>query len=378
MNFASPAQNNLCQPGMTRSPCFKATLVLRWRCLFSLLFAVCLGLFTTPSLAQEQTASQAPAVTTNSLALPNQVPPQPDKPIDSVVPPTNDSEAKPPVREPLPSAGNPPLADPSKVALRKPLPVAEIKKNWTIFSVEKATSDDVWKVQKAAADEDSELICLGKPFGYLQSPETFADFDLGFEWKYPEDPNGNSGLLVYTDDDEKIWPRSIQVQLHTPTAGSIFPASGATTDTTANVKGLSRAVGEWNSCTVSSRRGKLTVTVNGTRVGEVVATDRTKGRIALQSEGSAVHFRRFWMNTAPMGAESEPATAAPVEAPQVATPATSPPTSVSPPVPPVQPNPSAPVTPADIPSPGEAPGPAPTAPPKNLTAQDSRLNQFVA
>ncbi|MBA4031009.1 MAG: hypothetical protein C0478_08965 [Planctomyces sp.] len=328
----------------------------------------------TPSLAQEQTEPKAPAVTTNNSVSPNQVPPQPDKPIDSVAPPTNNSEAKPPVREPLPSAGNPPLADPSRVALRKPLPVAEIKKNWTIFSVEKATSDDVWKVQKAAADEDSELICLGKPFGYLQSPESFADFDLGFEWKYPEDPNGNSGLLVYTDDEEKIWPRSIQVQLHTPTAGSIFPASGATTDTTANVKGLSRAVGEWNSCTVSSRRGKLTVTVNGTRVGEVVATDRTKGRIALQSEGSAVHFRRFWMNTAPMASESEPATVPPVEAPRVATPEA----SASPPIPPQQPNPSAPVTPTDIPSPSEAPGPAPTAPPKNLTAQNSGFNQSVA
>lgn len=182
---------------------------------------------------------------------------------------------------------------------RQLLSVSDIKKNWLIFSVEKTGRDDVWKVQKAATEEDSELICLGKPFGYLQSPEKFADFDMGFEWKYPDDPNGNSGLLVYTDKEERIWPDSIQIQLHAPTAGSIFPAGAATSNTTINVKGLSRPAGEWNSLQVSSRSGRLAVVVNGTRVGEVLATDQTSGRLALQSEGAVVHFRRFWLNPAP-------------------------------------------------------------------------------
>jgi hypothetical protein len=73
------------------------------------------------------------------------------------------------------------------------------------------------------------LRCTGSPTGYLRTRQAYKDFRVSFQWRYPENVNGNSGVLVHTTGPDKIWPRSIQVQLHAPKAGSVtgcLPNSG--------------------------------------------------------------------------------------------------------------------------------------------------------
>ena len=167
---------------------------------------------------------------------------------------------------------------------------------WSRFCAENGTEKtDVWQAVKGENGTDDVLICRGKPFGYLRTEKEYANFEFRLEWKYPKDANGNSGVLIYTGKEDKIWPNAIQVQLHGPTAGSIFPSADAKTDNKLMVRDLSKPVGQWNTCVITAKAGRVSVVINGKKVGEVTGCKPSLGSIALQSEGSEVHFRRIML-----------------------------------------------------------------------------------
>src|SRR5690606_28185740 len=117
---------------------------------------------------------------------------------------------------------------------------------------------------------------------------------MGVEWRFPTDANGNSGVLLYTSGEDRIWPTSLQVQLLQPEAGTMFPSGGAKSRTKLlNVPMVAKPVNQWNRCRIVSREGTVSVTVNGHDLGQVDGVDPLEGAIALQSEGAEIHFRRM-------------------------------------------------------------------------------------
>jgi len=175
----------------------------------------------------------------------------------------------------------------------------ELNVRWKHFScVDQTPLPTVWKRIGNSDTTKTELVCFGAPRGYLFSNQKYDEFDFSFEWRYVSDPNGNSGVLVFTQDDRRLWPTSIQVQLHQPEAGSVFPSGDAVVqDATVKKEGLAKAVGEWNKCHIVSRDARILVHINGEKSGEVTGCKPASGRIAIQSEGSEVHFRRIMIRT---------------------------------------------------------------------------------
>ena len=170
----------------------------------------------------------------------------------------------------------------------------DLTEHWKHFSsVNKTSIGDVWVRHAGSNKEEARLVCLGDPKGFLYTEKVYREFDLSFEWQIVSDPNGNSGVLVLTQDDLRLWPTGIQVQLHQPAAGSVFPSGGAFTENTVKREGLARPVGEWNECRIVSEKDRVLVHINGTKAGEVTGCSPNQGRIAIQSEGSEVHFRRI-------------------------------------------------------------------------------------
>lgn len=169
-----------------------------------------------------------------------------------------------------------------------------LSEHWKAFSSVPAAPDaPVWKVV-SDGDNGLILICSGDPKGFLYTTETCTEFELTLEWKYPRDEDGNSGVLVYTQDEPRIWPTSMQVQLHQAKVGSVFPSGDATSDQSSELASdLARPVNTWNEVKIVSRGGRLSVDVNGRKAGEVTGAKPSNGSIALQSEGSVVHFRRI-------------------------------------------------------------------------------------
>lgn len=182
-------------------------------------------------------------------------------------------------------------------AKKTPPPVAiELGKNWIGYSAdEKFTVNDVWAT--IGEGEDQILVCKGKPFGYLRTAKEYSDYELQFEWKFASDPNGNSGILIHTSGADKIWPTAVQVQLHRPTVGSIFPTGEAKTDITLKVNDPSAVKDGWNKCEIVSKDGKIAVTINDKKRGEVSGCVPKQGHVAFQSEGAEVHFRKISLRT---------------------------------------------------------------------------------
>lgn len=167
---------------------------------------------------------------------------------------------------------------------------------WVFYSGKKgARIEETWIVDTRSPDGPI-LICTGEPQGYLRTTATFSDFDFGLEWKYPSDENGNSGILLCTTGEDRIWPSAVQVQLHQPKTGSMYGSGGAVVEPEIETQNhFTRPLNHWNELVITSRNGRLTLTINGKRIGETQVQSSPIGSIGLQSEGSEIHFRRIWI-----------------------------------------------------------------------------------
>ncbi len=179
--------------------------------------------------------------------------------------------------------------DPSNVDLLQ----LEFAKSWKLFAAEEGVKvQDVWAVRQ---DESGMrvLVCSGKPKGYLRTQAEYENYRLSFEFRFPVDENGNSGVLLHVDGKDKIWPDGIQVQLHRPDAGSIFPSGNRKTPFTIGAHVSLGELSKWNKCEITAHGPNVAVKLNDKVVGPLTGCVPAKGFIALQSEGSEVHFRKL-------------------------------------------------------------------------------------
>lgn len=173
---------------------------------------------------------------------------------------------------------------------------------WThVLRDEKARLEDVWSIV------DGVLICKGQPVGYLRTKEEFRDYVLTLQWRFPEgSAGGNSGVLLHTSTPNEIgiWPRSLEVQLHTGNAGDfwVIGTSIEVADAEDRQKGRrylnltddsEKPIGQWNQMEITCKGDEVTVKVNGTLVNQGRKSSATSGAICLQSEGAEIHFRNI-------------------------------------------------------------------------------------
>ena len=182
---------------------------------------------------------------------------------------------------------------------------------WSLYRfAPQAGRAPTWEVK------DGLLVCTGQPLGYLATTEEFADYTLAVEYRYPagtEKPN--SGVLIHCQQVNRQWPTSIEVQTRAGRAGDLLPNpddAGVLPRTGIDParldpndkskrrhmrlepagKDAEKPVGEWNRLEIACRGGDVRVTLNGVTVNEGAGGELVRGRIALQSEGSAVEFRK--------------------------------------------------------------------------------------
>jgi hypothetical protein len=159
-----------------------------------------------------------------------------------------------------------------------------------------ARMEDVWSVK------DGAIHCAGTPIGYLRTEEDFESFHLSLEWRFPPGSKpGNSGVLLRMVGDDKVWPKSVEAQLQSGSAGDIwnideFPmetdrerTSGRRTRRLA--PSSEKAPGEWNRYDIIVDGGNLRLVVNGVEQNTATWCDEVPGKICLQSEGAPIEFR---------------------------------------------------------------------------------------
>jgi hypothetical protein len=193
-----------------------------------------------------------------------------------------------------------------------------------------------WQADIPARDSDKSLrdsfivrngmlVSLGTPEGHLLTTNTYRDYRLELEYRFPG-KGGNCGVLIHASRPRalyKMFPQSIEVQMNSGDAGDFWciqenievadmatrrprkPGEkwgGAEGDARRIVNltdNSEKPLGQWNTMIVEVRGGAITVWVNGDLVNNGFNATADRGKIALQAEGAEVEFRRVAIGPLP-------------------------------------------------------------------------------
>ena len=146
----------------------------------------------------------------------------------------------------------------------------------------------------------------GDPFGYMRTTDSFSDYRLHVEWRWPVEPT-NSGVFVHAQTPDNIWIKCIECQLAAGNAGDFICMNGTDmnerTDKSSIVvkkkaQSSEKPVGEWNIMEVACNGNTIEVYVNGVLQNKGTGVNVSEGHICLQSEGKEIQFRNVWLSRA--------------------------------------------------------------------------------
>jgi hypothetical protein len=139
----------------------------------------------------------------------------------------------------------------------------------------------------------------GNPFGYMRTKDTYSDYKLHLEWRWPAEAS-NSGVFIHAQLPDTIWLKCIECQLKAGSAGDFVCMNGTDmkerTDKSVRMvpkrtDSNEKPVGEWNTMEVICRGSTVEVYINGLLQNKATETNVTGGHICLQSEGKDVEYR---------------------------------------------------------------------------------------
>lgn len=182
----------------------------------------------------------------------------------------------------------------------------------------------------AAADvfsftEEGTLQCKGKPFGYLATRESYKNFKISLDYRWPEgvEPTNSGIFLRLTDQPAKTFlPKCFEVQLAHKSAGDLWgfhgrklpPPPGSPEprfvdkeggelvgrqNGVKRILGTENEPGKWNSLDVLCTEGLLVVVLNGKIVNWATDAEVVPGKIGFQSEGGPIEFRNAVLTVLP-------------------------------------------------------------------------------
>jgi len=170
--------------------------------------------------------------------------------------------------------------------------------NW-VFKLKDPSVDPA----KVFTIQNGVIHISGNPFGYMRTKETYSDYKLHVEWRWPSEAT-NSGVFVHAQTPDSIWLRCVECQLKAGSAGDFVCMNGA--DMTEHIdktkpfvnklrESSEKATGEWNTMEVMCKANSIEVRVNGVLQNKGTNVNLNKGSICLQSEGKDVEFRNVFL-----------------------------------------------------------------------------------
>ena len=162
-------------------------------------------------------------------------------------------------------------------------------------------------VTKTWSIKDGVIRCTGRPAGYMRTEADYANYLFHVEWRWP-DRGGNSGVLNHTVGKDMVWPKSLECQLASGSAGDFWLIGGIECREHAkkgkrvrgrNVRKLKKSsekpIGQWNAYDIICKDDWVVVLVNGVLQNVATKCSLKSGKICLQSEGTPVEFRNIYI-----------------------------------------------------------------------------------
>jgi hypothetical protein len=172
--------------------------------------------------------------------------------------------------------------------------------NWKIFLREEVDPATVWSATDGVLRFDT------KASGYIYTPETYSNYRLHVEWRWPADApaNSNSGVLLHVHGPEVVWPLCFECQLKNQNAGQVVGMGLDIPDAPvqSNRKRAPRLadpsekpLGEWNTYEIVCKGDTIEASVNGVKQNMVDKLPVAAGSVALQMEGYPIEFQNVWL-----------------------------------------------------------------------------------
>jgi hypothetical protein len=192
-------------------------------------------------------------------------------------------------------------------------------KDLTGWYADVPAADEKSDVQPSFAVRDGMLVSLGKPEGHLLTDGEYDNYRLTVEYRFPKEA-GNCGVLVHASKPRALYgmfPQSIEVQMHHGNAGDFWCIGenievpdmerrrprregqqfGGGPQDARRILNLTddseKPLGEWNTMEIECRGDEIKVWVNGALVNHGTKCTASKGKIAIQAEGTELEFRKL-------------------------------------------------------------------------------------
>ena len=155
--------------------------------------------------------------------------------------------------------------------------------------------------------ENDTIVGRGRIHGYFYTARKYLDFTLRYDFMWippsdydPDDQHfseASAGLMLFiTDAENRIWPRSIELQGSNDNLLAPFGVSArieATSDRRAAAL-ANKGPNRWNAIEIVSADGEVEAYLNGARVTHVSSHPfREPGYIAFQYEGGTNAYRNI-------------------------------------------------------------------------------------
>ena len=162
--------------------------------------------------------------------------------------------------------------------------------------------NEVWSVKNGV------IHCAGIPTGYMKTESDYSNYILYIDWRWVE-KESNSGVLLHSQEPDKIWPNCIECQLQSGNAGDfVLIGKGAITVEKKNYintenylviskmqESSEKPISEWNRYKIICRDDEITCYVNGVLQNKGTDASLTKGKICIQSEGAPIEFKNIYI-----------------------------------------------------------------------------------
>lgn len=170
---------------------------------------------------------------------------------------------------------------------------------WKFFMRTNADPTQTWTVNGGV------IKCSGQPFGYMRSEKDYRDYKLTLEWRYLQ--RGNSGVLLHTSGEDKLWPKSLEAQGQAGNQGDFIAFEGVEFKEQKELgnrrvpkreTSAEKPVGEWNTYEIVCSGNNVSLSVNGKLMNEAHESNLTSGAICIQSEGGEFEIRKITLEPA--------------------------------------------------------------------------------
>ena len=175
---------------------------------------------------------------------------------------------------------------------------------WKLFIPDESIDvNKIWSVRNGV------VRCEGKPNGYMRTKAEYKNYKLHLEWRWAGEPT-NSGVLLHSSGQDKVWPRCIECQLKAGSAGDfvLINGTGVTVDgrdrqdvnkqfvgVTKKEQSSEKPPGQWNSYDIYCDQDVIRCYVNGVLQNAGTNASDTSGWICLQSEGGPIEFANIFI-----------------------------------------------------------------------------------